>query len=105
LPELGRQRFEIVLDRSPGPSLAMIVGSTVPANVAIGACTQLVASPVTLLGGITAPSAHVQWEIPVPDRASLRGQRIYMQGAVLHTGGPLLGLASLSNGLDLLLDF
>ncbi|MEM7309448.1 MAG: hypothetical protein AAF682_22385 [Planctomycetota bacterium] len=94
----------VELSGAPALAPAALYFSTEHASVDLGGgCAQYLASPLllSLHGTDGAGAASVPAALP-PD-ASLAGLALFLQDAILAPGGPLLGLAELSGGLEVVI--
>jgi ELWxxDGT repeat protein len=67
-----------------------------------GACTILLPNPTLLTSLTTDASGDAQLLLPIPVAPQWIGLPFYLQALVVAPGEPLLGLAALSNGLEVI---
>jgi hypothetical protein len=99
-PAIGTSSFRLHLGEVPAGSLAGVLVDVASASVPIGGCTQLLLAPATLSLGVANEARFFGYTMPIPLGTNLIGATFYVQGAAIDTGGALLGLASLTQGLQ-----
>ncbi|MCR9246743.1 MAG: hypothetical protein NXI31_17045 [bacterium] len=87
---------------APGLLLVSLGADSIPLG---NGCVQHLESTVLITHGFFAadPNGIALSPFPIPNDPVLEGLRLYWQAARIVAGGPMLGAASLSNGLELLL--
>lgn len=98
-PTLNNAAFGLAVRGASLTPAVLLLGD--PADVAFGACSLHVANFVALPAMVTDAGGQAILGLPVPGSTSLAGARLGAQWVVLQTGGPFLGLAALSNGVDI----
>ncbi len=89
---------------TPNAAAFLLLGAG-SANLGLGGtCTLLVAPPCpAVLPANSNLLGAASVSVPIPDDPALLGVRTFWQWAVVTAGGPVFGLLSLSDGLDLLI--
>lgn len=98
IPRFGNSTFEVRMSRAPASAPAAALWSFAGAPGA-SACTLQVALPAMTMSTITSATGTARFPLPVPNTPSLLALQMFAQGIALDIGGGYLGLASLSNGL------
>jgi hypothetical protein len=87
------------LGSAPAGALVAAYASLGGANTPLGGgCTLHVSDPVHL-GSALAGAGFASFPVAVPADAALRSLFVFFQGAAIEAGGPLFGVASLTNGV------
>ena len=101
LPLVG-QSFDLTLDSGlPGAPALLFLDDELGALGASADCTLLLPAPIALASASSDPSGEAAFSLAIPNCPSLLGVPLYLQGAAVGLGQPFLGLASLSNALEL----
>ncbi|MCB9876841.1 MAG: hypothetical protein H6835_04480 [Planctomycetes bacterium] len=100
-PSLGDATFALHLDAAPSSIALLVLGD--PVDVALAPCELRVANITPPLVLLTDANGAASVPLPIPAAPAFAGLRVGAQWAVLETGGPLLGFAAASNGVDLVL--
>jgi ELWxxDGT repeat protein len=99
-PFLGNAAFSLTIAAVPSSIALLALGD--PVEVALVPCELRVANFATPLALLTNGGGDAAQPLPIPASPAFAGLRLSAQWAVLQ-GGPFLGFASLSNGVDLVL--
>lgn len=100
LPVLGNQNFGLTMTSTPSAQMLLFV-SEVQASLPFGPCTQHLGGALVLHGFFLAdPTGLATAPMPVPNSLIFDGYPLHWQAAQLVNGGPVLGLLTLSNGLQ-----
>jgi hypothetical protein len=101
LPQLGTVATQDLLGGAAN-SAAFLLAELTGANIPLGnGCSQYVANPLVLAAAPTNAAGFASFVLPVPFTTALRGLVVHQQALVLAAGGPLLGFADLTAGLQL----
>ena len=101
LPLVG-QSFDLTLDSGlTGAPALLFLDDELGALGASADCTLLLPAPIALASASSDPSGEAAFSLAIPNCPSLLGVPLYLQGAAVGLGQPFLGLASLSNALEL----
>ncbi len=102
VPQLG-QTITLALSNAPVNAL-VVLGASFGPSVAtpFGTCTSLLNLPNALMVPSGATNGSGSWSTPIalPSAPAFIGLPMVTQTLVLSAGGPLLGVATLSNALD-----
>ncbi len=98
-PTLGNAAFGVRVRAALLTPAVMLLGD--PTDLTFGTCSVHVANFVALPALVTGAAGEATQLLPVPASTSLAGARLGAQWVVLQAGGPFLGLAALSNGVDI----
>jgi hypothetical protein len=82
---------------------AVLYFSPVTAHYAIGACNNYLALPHLLAAAATDGGGALSLQVTVPSAPALVGVYVAVQSATVVMGGPFLGIAEFSNGLELVI--
>lgn len=96
-PAIGTNDFAIEVQRAPSNGVALVLGATGPANVAVGSCTQLVLPGQAAALIPTSIDGFAALPVPIPNLAALAGLDLFFQAAVIDATAP--NRFSLSRGL------
>ncbi len=99
-PSLGNGAFSLTIDAAPSSIALVVIGD--PIEIALGSCEVRVANFATPLALLTGTNGLANQPLPIPASGAFAGLRLSAQWVVLQ-GGPFLDFASLSNGVDLVL--
>ncbi|MCC7062134.1 MAG: hypothetical protein IT456_04970 [Planctomycetes bacterium] len=99
-PFLGNGAFALTVAAVPSSIVLLALGD--PVEVLLAPCELRVANFATPLALLTNGNGDAVQPLPIPASLAFAGLRLSAQWAVLQ-GGPFLGFASLSNGVDLVL--
>ncbi len=103
-PRLGNAGFRIELTGAPATTPAALLIAQRRTNISLaGACRLLVDSPDLTVGLTTDGSGGASVPLPVPLAIELTGGSLYAQWIAAMPGGPVFGIATLSDGLEVLL--
>ncbi|MBK8099383.1 MAG: hypothetical protein IPK26_19925 [Planctomycetes bacterium] len=104
VPSIPNPAFLLRIGSAPGSGL-LLFGATQTGNTPWGAgCVQYLGAPLIALGYVQATVFGITvLPQPIPSNPALSGMRVNFQCAELVSGGPVLGSAQLSNGLQLVL--
>ena len=100
-PQLGQTQVYTAAAATPN-QLVLLAWATGPAvALPLGPCvvTENPANVVLLVTGVTDAAGGASFGVGIPNAPSLAGDRFTTQLLVLSPGGPLLGIAQLTNGL------
>lgn len=100
---IGSQDFGLVVDTATPNSPAGAFVSFARASTPIGPCTLELASPISFGAMTTGANGRAEFALPIPRDPTLIAMSVYVQGAVLEPAGPLLGVASLTQALHVLI--
>ena len=101
-PIVGQTTFGLRVQQAAGYRVVLMALSTQSGvGQTIGVCTVVpdLRDP-PFVAGATDPAGTCWYPFPLPASAALRGLQFYAQAAVLDGSGPLLGIGSLSNALQ-----
>ncbi|MBK8975934.1 MAG: hypothetical protein IPM29_08400 [Planctomycetes bacterium] len=100
-PIVGDQDFALGLGSVPGSANVFVGLSTRLAATSIPPCTVYPQLPFdgVLVGAAAGGTAVLP--LPIPWNSALSGVDLFVQGGALESGGPLLGLASLTPGMQI----
>ncbi|MCB9885291.1 MAG: hypothetical protein H6838_07355 [Planctomycetes bacterium] len=102
VPQLG-QTIPLTLSGAPA-NVLVVLGASFGAPVAtqIGSCQSLLNLPAAIMVPSGATNGAGSWTTPLglPSAPAFLGLELVTQTLLLQAGGPLLGVATLSNALD-----
>jgi len=98
-PYLGNAGFALRVSGTPSTAALLVVGF--PADQSQAPCELRFTSPLFSLLTFTDGQGVGQLGLGLPANPAFAGLRLGGQWGVLQNGGPYLGLAALSNGVDL----
>lgn len=97
-PVGDRLRFDV--GRAAANAPAALYASVAPASTPLGGgCTLLLRTAVHCGDATTSSAGGASFVVPIPDRPELLGLEVFWQAVALEPGGPLAGVAALTNGL------
>ncbi len=103
-PRLGNAAFSIEIASAPATTPAALLIAQRRTNISLaGACRLLIDSPDLAIGLTTDGSGGASVPLPIPLAIELTGGSLYAQWIAATSGGPVFGIATLSDGLEVLL--
>jgi hypothetical protein len=104
---LPNPAFALTLSTSPTAAMVLFVSEDFAAIPIAPACTQYLDNGSLFAVNLVfaGPAGLANVPAPVPNNPPLIGLALYWQAAQLVAGGPVLGLATLSNGLFMRVGF
>jgi hypothetical protein len=105
-PLLGTNQSYTLTDAAPSAPVSLLIAGGPASPLALGACVLQVALPfLTVPIGSTSPGGGLVTAIAIPNGPEMVGVRLTAQALIAAAGGPLLGIAELSNGVEMALGF
>jgi len=98
-PLIGNAAFAVGVGNSPPSTIAVLVWSTLPANVPFSGCDILVGSADMMPAIVLDATGAGVSPFPIPNAPTLADVFVYFQYLVVDVNGPFLGLGTLSDGL------
>ncbi len=101
---VGGEVLDVGLTGAFDATLAGLYFSFGTATVPLGHCTLHLADPLLVLALVPVTiDGTTTLSLPIPTKASLQGQSFAFQYAIDDPGGPILGIAALSNALEIVI--
>lgn len=102
VPQLGNAAFAITCAQAMPNSITVLAASLGSTNILFDGCRVLVDLPITIWSNpLTDATGHAVGPFPIPNDPTMLGDNLYFQYAVLDPIGTVLGLFTLSNGLQI----
>ena len=96
--------FEIDLSGAgPGSAVFVFVGTDLLPVDGFAECGLLLQAPTLFLSGTADTGGSASLGADVPADPTLLGRLLHVQGLALGSGGPLLGIGSLTNAIEYLI--
>lgn len=103
-PSIGNNQLYAVSSAAASAPLTLLLAPGTPTALNFGkgcvlqtSLANLIVAPV----GVTSATGAWSANLPIPNNASLAGSRVTTQVLVIANSGPLLGIAELTNGLEM----
>ncbi|MBM4061303.1 MAG: hypothetical protein FJ265_09460, partial [Planctomycetes bacterium] len=100
-PALGNAAFALRVSGTPNTLAVLALGF--PADQSQAPCEVRFANPLFTLVTVTSAQGQGQLGAGIPGSPAFAGLRLTAQWGVFENGGPYLGVAALSNGVDLVI--
>ncbi|MEO0652110.1 MAG: hypothetical protein AAFZ65_15660, partial [Planctomycetota bacterium] len=99
LPRIGAP-FNLRVDGAAASAPAALFVDLDLLPLALGECTPLLPTPLQLAVAMADPTGVVDFPLALPANPALVGLSFYLRGATVAAGEPFLGIASLTNVLN-----
>ncbi len=98
-PQTIGGRLRLDLHGAPPHGIGAVYAGLQPAAVPLGSCTLLLDAPVHCATLVANAAGFASYTLVLPDRPVLLGLEAWFQGVVVQPGGPVAGVAALTNGV------